>query len=200
MEKDFEELKELFQQKKASGTLSAGVIHQKASADFSKLKRNHLKNIVTLLATAIALVLINKVNAEKMMTSAWGLTILLICALYYAASKAYLLYRLQAIRPTESVLRTIEKLERYKKLNTFMHTYGEVLYVLVLSLGVYLYMRPVMDKFLLDTTGRTILCFWWIWGVLIVWMLIHTFVIKRRRLKKDIAILEDYLKLLRTSS
>ena len=78
-----------------------------------------------------------------------------------------------------------------------MHTYGELMYVLVLSVGVYLYLRPVLDKFLLDTTGRTILCFWWIWGALIVWMLFYTFVIKRRRMRKDIIILEDYLQTLR---
>lgn len=163
----------------------------------SQLKRNHVKNIITLLATAIALVFINKINSERMETSVWGLIILLGCSIYYAASKAYLLYRLRTIIPTKSVLQTIEKLEQYKKLNTFMHTYGEVLYVLVLSVGIYLYMRPVLDKFLLDTTGQTILCFWWIWGALIIWMLIYTFVIKRRRMKKDITILEDYLKLLR---
>lgn len=197
MEKEFEELKELFQQKKASVTLSTEVIDKKARHDLSQLKKNHIKNIIMLLSTAIVLVFVNKINSEKMETSAWGLTILLTCAVYYAVSKTYLLYRLKAIKPTNSVLQTIGQLERYKKLNTFMHTYGEVMYVLVLSVGVYLYLRPVLDKFLLDTTGRTILCFWWIWGALIVWMLFYTFVIKRRRMRKDIIILEDYLQTLK---
>lgn len=199
MEKEFEELKELFQQKKASVTLSTEVIDKKAKNDLSQLKKNHVKNIITLLSTAVVLVLINKINSEKMETSAWGLTILLTCAVYYAASKTYLLYRLKAIKPTNSVLQTIGQLERYKKLNTFMHTYAEVLYVLVLSVGVYLYLRPVLDKFLLDTTGRTILCFWWIWSALIVWMLFHTFVIKRRRMRKDIVVLENYLQTLKSN-
>ena len=197
MEKEFEELKELFQQKKASVTLSTEGIDKKARNDLSQLKKNHIKNIIKLLTTAIILVLINKLNSQKMETSSWGLTILLTCAIYYAVSKTYLLYRLKIIKPSNSVLQTIGQLERYKKLNTFMHTYGEVMYVLVLSVGVYLYLRPVLDKFLLDTTGRTVLCFWWIWGALIVWMLFYTFVIKRRRMRKDIIILEDYLQTLR---
>lgn len=197
MEKEFEELKELFQQKKTSVTLSTEVIDKKARYDLSQLKKNHIQNIITLLSTAIALVIINKINSQKMETSAWGLTILISCAIYYALSKTYLLHRLNAIKPTNSVLDTIIQLERYKKLNSFMHTYGEVVYILVLSGGVYLYLRPVLDKFLLDTTGRTILCFWWIWGALIVWMLFYTFVIKRKRMKKDIIILEGYLQSLK---
>jgi amino acid transporter len=198
MEKDFEELKALFQQKKPSGFLSTGAIYQKANHDLSELKKNHLRNIITLLITGIALVFIDKINAEKMETSVLGLTILLTCSVYYAASKTYLLYRLKAVTPTDSVMQTIAKLERYKKLNTLMHTYGEMIYVLILSAGVYLYLRPVLDKFLLDTTGRTILCFWWIWGALIAWMLFYTFIIKRRRMKKDIIIIESYLRSLKT--
>lgn len=197
MDKEFEELKELFQQKKASVTLSTEVIDKRTKHGLAQLKKNHIQNIITLFSTAIVLVLISKINSEKMEISAWGLIILLSCAVYYAMSKTYLLYRLKAIKPTHSVLHAIGQLERYKKLNTFMHTYGEVVYVLVLSAGVYLYLRPVLDKFLLDTTGRTIVCFWWIWGMLIAWMLFYTFVIKRRRMKKDIIILENYLQSLK---
>lgn len=198
MEKEFEELKALFMQKKVSVALSTDFFDKKAKKDLSQLKKNHVKNIITLILTGAALVLINQINSEKMETSVWGLTIMLSCSVYYAASKTYLLFRLNAIKPTNSVLQAITQLERYKKLNTFMHTYGEVLYSLVLSLGVYLYLRPVLDKFLLDTTGRTILCFWWIWSALIAWMLFYTFVIKRRRMRKDIIILESYIQSLRS--
>ena len=64
MEKEFEELKELFQQKKASVTLSTEGIDKKARNDLSQLKKNHIKNIITLLTTAIILVLINKLNSQ----------------------------------------------------------------------------------------------------------------------------------------
>jgi hypothetical protein len=193
MEKDFEELKTLFQQKKASVTLSKKVVDQKAKDDIALLKKNHLKTIIVFIITAIAIICIDRINAEKMVTSDYGFWILIGCSLYYALSKTYLLYRLNKVKPTQSVLQTIEQLEDYKKLNIWMHTYGEVLYVLVLGFGVYLYLRPVLDKFLLDKTGRTILCFWWVWGACIVWMIFYTFVVKRRRMKKDVAILEKYI-------
>ena len=193
MEKDFEELKTLFQQKKASVTLSQKVVDQKAKDDIALLKKNHLKTITTFIITAIALIFIDKINSEKMETSAYGLWILIGCSLYYASSKMYMLHRLNKVKPTETVLQTIKQLEGYKKLNIWMHTYGEIFYVLVLGFGVYLYVRPVLDKFLLDKTGRTILCFWWVWGACIMWIIFYTFVIKRRRMKKDVAILEKYI-------
>ncbi|WP_281233759.1 hypothetical protein [Flavobacterium gelatinilyticum] len=198
MEKDFEELKTLFQQKKPSAAFSQKVVDQKVKDDISGLKINHLKTIITFIITPIALVYIDSLNAEKMDTSASGFWILIGCSLYYALSKTYLLYRLSKIRPIESVLETVKKLERYKKLNIWMHTYGEVLYVLILGFGVYLYLRPVLDKFLLDKTGRTILCFWWVWGICILWMFFYTFVIKRRRMKKDVAILEKYMQYIKS--
>ncbi|RYZ49607.1 MAG: hypothetical protein EOP49_15920 [Sphingobacteriales bacterium] len=192
MEKEFEELKTLFQQKKASATLSATVVDKKVKGQLQSLKKNHLINIATFILTAVLLVFIDRINAQKIATSGYGFWILIGCSVYYATSKAYLLHRLQQIKPGNSVLQSIRQLESYKRLNIWMHTHGEVLYVLVLSLGVYLYLRPVLDKFLLDKTGHTILCFWWIWGACILWMLIYTFVIKRRRMKKDIRILEAY--------
>ncbi|MBX2953734.1 MAG: hypothetical protein KF870_14630 [Leadbetterella sp.] len=200
MEKDFEELKALFQQKKASAVLSVQEVNQRAKSELRQLKKNHRVTIVTFLLTAVALVYIDRVSATKMETSAAGFGILMGCALYYMISKTYLLYRLSAIKPTESVRETLQRLEAYKKLNTWMHTYGEVAYVLVLGLGIYLYVRPVLDRFLLDQTGATLLCFWWIWGACIAWLFVYTFVIKRRRMRKDIRILERYMESLRPES
>lgn len=193
MEKDFEELKVLFQQKTASATLSQKVVEQKAKSHLSELKRNHYKTIILFVTTAIAIIWIDKISSEKMATSAYGFWILIGCSLYYAASKIYLLNRLNDIKPTESVLSTIQQLEKYKKLNIRMHTYGEIVYVLVLNFGVYLYLRPVLNKFLLDKTGHTILCFWWIWAACICWMIFYTFFIKRKRMKKDSSIIEKYI-------
>lgn len=198
MEKEFEELKALFQQKKPSPTLSVKGIDKKAQGQLQQLKKNHFTNIATFIVTALAIVIIDNINAQKMQTSAYGFWILIGCAVYYALSKAYLLHKLNQIKPTATILQTIQKLETYKKLNIWFHTYGEVMYALVLGLGVYLYLRPVLDKFLLDKTGRTILCFWYIWGTLILWMLIHTFFIKRRRMKKEVRILETYIEVLKS--
>lgn len=192
MEKEFEELKELFQHKKASVTLSAATVEKKSKRELWMLKKNHLRNIMVFIITTIAIVFIDDINSRKFETSDLGFWILIGCSIYYVLSKAYLLYKLNQIIPDKTVLDTIQKLEDYKKLNIWLHTYGEIIYSLVLSVGVYLYLRPVLDKFLLDKTGYTILCFWWIWAACILWMLIHIFYIKRRRMKKDIQVLENY--------
>lgn len=186
MEKDFDELKTLFQQKKASATLSQKVINQKAKDHIGVLIKNHVQTVLTFIVTTIAIIYIDTINAQKLATSAYGFWILIGCSLYYALSKIFLLHRLTKIKLTTSVLHTIKQLEAYKKLNIWMHTYGEIIYVLVLGFGVYLYLRPVFDKFLVDK-------FWWIWGCYIAWTIVYTFVIKHRRMKKDVAILEKYI-------
>lgn len=80
-----------------------------------------------------------------------------------------------------------------------MHTYGEMMYTLVLSIGIYLYINPVMDIFLLNNREEAMIWLWGIWGALIAWLLFYNFVIKRRRMKSDIQIIENYLKALKTN-
>ncbi|GEM_PF-2261914 len=198
MDKEFEELKALFQHRKTSVTLSATLVDRKAKGQLKGLKKNHIMNIVSFIATAFAIILVDSINAQKMETSIMGFWILIGCSLYYAISKGFLLYKLNQIKVGESVLDTIQRLEAYKKLNIWLHTYGEVIYALVLGLGVYLYLRPVLDKFLLDKTGHTVLCFWWIWGAFLLWMVFYTFVIKRRRMRKDVHVLESYIQSLKS--
>ena len=109
MEKDFEELKALFQQKKASTTLSQKVVDRKAKDHIALLKGNHFKTIITFVITAVAIVYIDRVNAQRLETSTSGFWILMGCSLYYALSKIYLLYRLNKIKPTNTVLQTIKQ-------------------------------------------------------------------------------------------
>lgn len=198
MEKEFEELKELFQNKKTSTSISSEVMDKKANHDLLQLKKNHLKNIFMFITTAVVLIIINKINMGRIDISYSGFAILLGCAIYYAISKIFLLNRLNAINPTNDVLQTIRQLERYNKLNKIMHTYGEIIYLLVLNAGVYIYIRPVLDKIFLDISVKSTLFLILIWGSVILWMLFHTFCIKRRRMKKDIVIIESYLHSLET--
>ena len=192
MDKEFDELKELFQHKTTAVALSTEDMSNRAKNDLSELKRNHLKNIVMLLSTAFALVMINKVNSDKIEVSVWGFALLLLCAVYYALSKMYLLIQLRAIKPTNNVFQVITQLERYNTLNTFMHTYGEAIYLLVLNVGVYLYLHPVMAAFQIHISGNSILYIGLIWIAWFGWMMYYTFGIKRSRMKKDRSIIENY--------
>ncbi|WP_294675219.1 hypothetical protein [uncultured Fluviicola sp.] len=192
MEKEFEELKVLFLQKETSMNLSVAWADKKNKSDLSELKKNHTKNIALFLTTACLLVFIDRVNAEKMETSLLGLILLVSCSLYYAASKSFLLYRLKSIRSTDNTLDVLGRLERYERLNSFMHTYGEILYVAVLSMGVYLYLQPVFETILKEQIRNYPLVFWGVWGAFLIWVVIHTLVVKRIRLKKELQILANY--------
>lgn len=192
MEQEFEELKVLFRQKETSMNLSVAWADKKNKSDLSELKKNHTKNIALFLATACVLIFIDRVNAEKMETSLFGLILLVSCSLYYAASKSFLLYRLKSIRSTDNTLNVLGRLEKYERLNVFMHTYGEILYVSVLSMGVYLYLQPVFETVLLEQIQNYPFVIWGTWGAFLIWVVIHTLVVKRIRLKKELQILENY--------
>lgn len=198
MEKNFEELKVLFQQKHISATFNEKVVEQKARNYLAILKRNHLKTIILFVITAIALFLIDEIASEKIVTSSYGFGILIGCSLYYATSKSYLLYRLNAIKPTDNTLHTIKQLKSYKKMNTGLLTYGEVLYTIVLTFGVYLYLLPVFEQMLLDKSKPAMAYFWCLGVAYICWILFYTLYIKRKRMNKDSQIIENYISDLNT--
>jgi len=188
MEKGFEELKVLFQQKTVSESLYVEVVDKNSKSKLAELKKNHIKTIATFLITAIAIVCIEEINSMHMETSFYGFLTLLGCALYYALSQTYLLYKLNAIKPYGSTLQTIQELQRYKKINIFMSTYCEMLYALVVLAGVYIYLHPVLEKI-----ENSLFYFWWILGACVMWMLFYTLSIKRTRMKKDITIIEKHI-------
>lgn len=192
METDFDELKIVFAQKQSPAHWQKKT--DNATPVLSGLKTGYAKTIFVFMLTAIAIVLVDRLNAQSISTSVNGFRILLVCALYYALSKAYLLYRLDRIKPTLPVLQAIQELERYKKLNTVALTYGELLYAIVLSIGVYLYIQALAP--LLEKENPYVLNL--VLGAYILWVAIHTLVIKRRHLKKELFVLETYIQTLRS--
>lgn len=192
METDFDELKIVFAQKQSSARWQKKT--DKATPVLSGLKTGYTKTIFIFLLTAIAIVLIDRLNSQSISTSVNGFRILLGCALYYALSKLYLIYRLERIKPTLPVLRAIQELERYKKLNTAVLTYGELLYAIVLSIGVCLYVQALAP--LLEKENPYVLNL--VLGAYILWVAIHTLVIKRKQLQKQLSVLETYINTLQT--
>ncbi len=193
MEKDIEELTALFKQKSSSSPLVMRESKTVRKDELHVLKRNHQIMIALFAFITVVIYLIHEFNQQHMQTSTTGFMILMGCSIYYTLSKLYLFYRIRNIQTTDPTLQVVQALERYKRLNNFMHTYGEVMYVSVLSVGIYLYLKDILNKYLLDHTGKTLLCFWWIWGACFLWIVINTFVIKRKRMKKDLRILEGFI-------
>lgn len=192
MERDFDELKMAFSQKRTSVLHLSGK-NEKGIPVLAALKTGYAKTILMFVMTALVIVLVDQLSSASIRTSAAGFRILLGCALYYALTKVYLLYRLGRVKPTLPVLQAIEQLERYQKLNTVMLSYGELLYAIVLSIGVYLYIKPLMPFFEKENPGIIPL----VLGAYILWTVIYTLVIKRKQLRKELRIVEAYIQTLK---
>lgn len=199
MDRDLEAIKALYMQKKIVLPSNIQRLKNEGQTHLKKLKNAHIKTVFTFIATAAAICYIDHVSAAKLPMSVSGFWILVGCALYYAASRLYLLRQLNSISPAQPALTVMEQLVSYKKLNGFLSIYGEIVYVLILSIGVYLYVMPIllfMDKSFSNNYINGVKLIWFMY---IGWVLLHTFYFKRRRLKAETAIIENYLQSLKAT-
>ncbi len=193
MNRDIESLQMLYQQKKKGLPYDTQQVKKEGENHLKKLKNAHLKTLFTYMASTVAVWYVDYVSATKLQTSATGFWLLIGCALYYAASRWYLLRQLNAISPAQTALKLIEQLGAYKKLNRFMATYGEMLYVVILSIGVYLYLMPILLYMSNSIPLKYIHLLKFVWFFYIGWALLHTFYSKRKKLSEETAIIDNYL-------
>ena len=193
MDKELEELKNIFGQGDAKLSNDFSFSKTNARQSLSQLKNYQLKMLFTFIITAAAIIYIDFVSSQKIETSRPGFYILLGCTFYYAATRYFLFKKLNAINPSLPVLESIEEIENYKKINQFFLTYGEIIYVIILSLGVYLYLQPILIDLSNGAPNKYLKFLKFIWLAYLAWAFVNTFIIKRKRLKKETAILEKYM-------
>ena len=197
MDKDLEELKNIFGQGDQQLAKDFSFSKTNASQSLTKLKKDQLKMLITFIITAAAIIYIDFVSSQKIETSRTGFYILLGCTIYYAALQYFLFKKLNAINPTLPVRESIEQIENYKKFNRFFQTYGELIYVIILSFGVYIYFQPILIHLSIGAPNRYLKYLKLIFFAYLAWAFVNTFIIKRKRLKKETAILEKYISQLR---
>lgn len=200
MTNEFDDIKALYQQKKCTDTSSLHEMKSEGEGQLKKLKKIQLKTVFIFLITAGVIIYADVVSSEKFNTSVPGFWILLGCSLYYAATKLYLFRKLHSIDPGLPALTVIGQLEGYEKQNTFLQTYAQFIYVIILSIGVYLYLLPLIE-FMSDRISPKSLKFLkWIWFAYLAWVFVHTFFIRRKRLQAESTVLEGYIHSLRSVS
>lgn len=199
MKEDFDDLKNLYQQKKSDSIMGVPSAKDLGNLQLKKLKYDNLKNIIVFILTAVAIFYIDKVSLQKILTSSLGFWLLMGCAVYYALAKAFFYFKLNQIKPTLPVLIAIERLETYKKLNTFFLTYGEIIYVIILSLGVYLYLQPVLVLMDVNMKPKYLKFLKFIWLGYLLWAFYNTFFIKRKKMVADNKIISNVLQSLKNN-
>ena len=198
MEEEFLDIKKLYQSKASDSLLASKVSKREAQDNLKGLKKRLFQNIATFIITAAAIIYIDFVSSAIIVTSAIGFWIMLFCAIYYAGSKVFLLYRLKRINSKQPVLKVIEQLDSYKSLNAIMLTYGELLYILLLSIGVYLYIIPIANFMSAGKIQNYFVYFILVWIGYILWIILNTFYLKRKKLLKENQILKDHIQYLKS--
>lgn len=192
------ELKSLYQQKKETkNNISVTEIKQNATHEIEALKKKNFKQYFLFLATAVAITFIHSVSSKTIVTSKLGFGILLSCSLYYAISKVYLNHKLSKISPLNSAKENLEMLVNYSKLVSFVSTFLEFIYAVVLSMGVYLYMQPIIDANSASDNYFPLLAKL-VWILYLIWAFIYTFIIKRKALVKEQKTLTEIIRNLNT--
>lgn len=199
MDNDLRQLRNLYSHVDVKLPLDFNFSKNRVKKEFDLLKRSHLKMLLAFVLTAAAIVYVDYVCSSKFLTSKSGFLILLFCSIYYSVLKLYLYSHLKAVDVTESVSDCIKKLENYNKTNNILQTYGEIIYVTLLSLGVYLYLQPF--TFYINTTNKTaaLTALKIVSITYLLWAIIYTFIIKRRLLNKETKVIERYLNQLKSS-
>lgn len=193
MDKELEELKNIFGQGDPQLAKNFRFSKTNASNSLGQLKKDQMKMLATFILNAAAIIYIDFVSGQKIETSRPGFYILLGCTIYYASLQFFLFKKLNAINPSLPVVASIKQLENYKKINQFFQIYGELIYVIVLSFGVYLYIQPILLHLSNGAPSKYLEYFKFIWFAYLAWAFVNTFYIKRKRLKKETAILEKYI-------
>lgn len=190
MDKELEDLKTMYGA--TTPTIPEGFKFSvgKSNEALRRLKFFQLKTMVVFVLTAAAIIGIDVINSTAIETSRAGFWILLGCALYYAATRYYLYQKLNAVDASLPVLAAVAALQKYERLNRFFHTWGELLYVAALSVGVYLYLQPVLVH---TASGQYLHGAKWIGIAYLLWVAYYSFVVKQRRWKKETAMLDKYI-------
>lgn len=198
MDNEFDDIKALYQQKKGGSTYALQDAKWIGNHQLKKLKQYQLKSVLTMALTAGVIIYVDRVSSAKLETSVPGFWILLGCALYYTISKWFLYRKLQSIDPALPVVNMIAQLEIYKKWNIFFQTYAYFVYVLLLSIGVYLYLLPVIEFMSDKVSPRHLKFLKFIWLAWLAWAFINTFFIRKKQLATDTKILNGYIKILKS--
>ncbi|MEO7444664.1 MAG: hypothetical protein ABIT96_01210 [Ferruginibacter sp.] len=144
--KDFDNLKSTWQQTITGNLPSAEDAASRNEKLSRQLKQQHVKEVITYFLTGIFLIPIHIITSGQIATSIPGLVILLASAFGYAFVRLFLLYRLRHINMSDDSSTLLKKLNNYSRLHLWVLQQGQFVYSLFLTIGVFLYLWPVIIK------------------------------------------------------
>jgi hypothetical protein len=187
MNSELDQYKNLWRQKQASRLSPASELLTKAGTLAAMLRKKQMKQILVFAVTAITVIYTHLVSSQKIETSQAGFCILLGCSLYYTSTRLFVYMQLRRIRLTDTALEVLQRIKKYNRINQFLLTEGQLIYVIILSTGVYLYLLPVIGVLHRNLSPEYISYIKWVWITYILWAVYHTFYIKRKEARQEAA-------------
>lgn len=200
MNSDLDQYKSLWGKKQASRLIPATDLLTKAGNLTSALRKKQKNQVFSFAFTTLAIIYTHWISSQKTETSQTGFFILLTCSLYYTLTRFFLYRLLVKIKLTAKTLEMLRKIKKYNQINQFLLTEGQLIYVIVLSTGVYLYLRPIVQLMHLNLAPGHLGYLNWVWICYILWIIYHTFFIRRKEAREEEAKIRDLISSLESNT
>jgi hypothetical protein len=184
--KNFDDIKNMWQQQQVEVNIPAADIIAKAKKDKQYIGRRLLIQSICLLATISVMIYILSTIKFEMATTYIALGLMILCLVVFGLLKLWQYKQLYNIDLTNEPKQIIQQLELFYKQQKWINTYGLGIYSVVLNIAFILYFIETFAP----------LSVAWKWGVGVIytaWMLFALFVLGRRSIKKEHQKMQDII-------
>lgn len=176
--KEFDNLKEIWNQQKESVVPDVSQIISKAKKEKQSMGNKIIIQVVTLLLAVVAMVWVGIVINFKMATTYIGLGLMFATILVFSAIRLYQAYTLKNIDLTQSPKKALLELEQFYAFQQFVNTKCTLGYFIMLNLGFVFYFIEVMKPMSLLMKIIVLIVF-------TSWMLIAYFILGKKQKQKE---------------
>lgn len=176
--KEFDNLKEIWNQQKESAVPDVSQIISKAKKEKKSMGNKIILQVGILLFTIAALIMVVSKIDFKMITTFIGIGLMLTTIFIFSLIRLYQAYKLKSIDLTESPKQVLLKLEQFYAFQQLVSTKCMLAYFILLNVAFGLYFIEVMAP--MSTLMKTISLL-----IYIAWMLFAYFILGKKQTQKE---------------
>lgn len=176
--KEFDNLKEIWNQQKESQVPDVSQIISKAKKEKQSMGNKIIIQVAILLLTIVAITWVVAVIDFKMATTYIGVGLMSLTILSYSAIRLYQAKQLKKIDLTQSPKKALQQLEQYYAFQQFVSTKCTLAYFILLNLGFVFYFIEVMQPMSTEMTVIFLTAY-------IAWMLFAYFILGKKQKQKE---------------
>ncbi len=176
--KEFDNLKEIWNQQKESAVPDVSQIISKAKKEKQTMGNKMILQIGILLSTIVALIWVTSSIDFKMITTFIGIGLMLFTIFAFSVIRLYQLYKLKKIDLTQSPKKVLVQLEQFYTFLKLVSTKGTLAYFILLNLAFVFYFIEVMTP--MSTQMKLIVL-----TLYTAWMLFAYFILGKKQKQKE---------------